>query len=338
MNFDKEFLGQNFTWFIGKVEDRKDPLYIGRVKVRCFGWHPDAITTEQLPWAQTIQPVTTLPTTPSGLPNDTWVFGFFLDGEKAQRPMVMGHIPGYKFNSPGESDIPALGRGETAGVEFGKDNAATNNLPPSQSTSRGEALQDPLSKDVIVDPVNDIKWSEPEEAKDATYPFVQTHNSEGGVITQIVSGDPEGEAAGRHAIYYPAGGYEETGTDGVKVVKIVSDRYQLIAGDDYVHIAGSVNLTIDSDVTTHILGNLTENIIGNVTRNITGNLEEKVTGTVLQTYESTKTENVTGAVTENFSADQTTSIGGSATENISGSKTMAAGGSVAISGSTIDLN
>jgi len=34
----RNFLGRNgFTWFVGVVEDRYDPVTLGRVRVRCFG-------------------------------------------------------------------------------------------------------------------------------------------------------------------------------------------------------------------------------------------------------------------------------------------------------------
>ncbi len=36
-----DFFGKDdFTPFIGVVEDVNDPLMSGRVKVRCIGWHP----------------------------------------------------------------------------------------------------------------------------------------------------------------------------------------------------------------------------------------------------------------------------------------------------------
>ena len=36
----KDFMGiEGFVWFYGVVEDRKDPLFLGRVKVRCIGFH-----------------------------------------------------------------------------------------------------------------------------------------------------------------------------------------------------------------------------------------------------------------------------------------------------------
>jgi hypothetical protein len=36
----KDFAGKNgFIWWTGVVEDRKDPLKLGRCRVRCIGWH-----------------------------------------------------------------------------------------------------------------------------------------------------------------------------------------------------------------------------------------------------------------------------------------------------------
>ena len=51
----KNYMGRDgFIWFIGVVEDRNDPLELGRVRVRCLGYHTDdlsAIPTSSLPWA-----------------------------------------------------------------------------------------------------------------------------------------------------------------------------------------------------------------------------------------------------------------------------------------------
>ena len=49
------FMGKDgFHWFIGVVEDRNDPLQVGRVRVRAVGYHTENKTilpTEDLPWA-----------------------------------------------------------------------------------------------------------------------------------------------------------------------------------------------------------------------------------------------------------------------------------------------
>jgi len=102
MNNDK-FLGHNgFLWFVGVVEDRADPQYVGRVRVRALGHHTSdkvILPTSDLPWAQVVLPVTSagisgLGQTPLGLVEGSWVFGYFRDGEYRQEPLVLGSLPG----------------------------------------------------------------------------------------------------------------------------------------------------------------------------------------------------------------------------------------------------
>ena len=105
----QNFLGlDGFVWFYGVVEDRNDPYFIGRVRVRCFGHHTKnkfALPTEDLPWAQVMLPVTSagisgIGQSPTGLVEGSHVFGFFRDGEARQEPVVMGSLPGYPAKSP----------------------------------------------------------------------------------------------------------------------------------------------------------------------------------------------------------------------------------------------
>ena len=49
-----------FQWFVGVVEDRNDPQKVGRVRVRCLGYHtPDKgkLPTADLPWAHVMNPI-----------------------------------------------------------------------------------------------------------------------------------------------------------------------------------------------------------------------------------------------------------------------------------------
>lgn len=91
------FFGKDgFTWWKGVVEDRKDPLFLGRVRVRIFGWHTEdkiELPTEDLPWATPSLPIDN-GRNPVGLKEGDWCWGFFLDGEEAQFPVVVGFIPG----------------------------------------------------------------------------------------------------------------------------------------------------------------------------------------------------------------------------------------------------
>jgi len=91
-----------FSWWIGQIESDKtgDFKQSGRYRVRIVGYHPqscDVVSTDDLPWAMVMMPVTN-PHTPGGatsvsdqLGPGIWVVGFFLDNDK-QQPMIMGSI------------------------------------------------------------------------------------------------------------------------------------------------------------------------------------------------------------------------------------------------------
>ena len=80
-----------FQWFVGVVEDRNDPKTLGRVRVRCLGYHTkflNKLPTADLPWAHVMNPITSATVsgvghTPLGAVEGTWVIGFFIDGPDA---------------------------------------------------------------------------------------------------------------------------------------------------------------------------------------------------------------------------------------------------------------
>ena len=91
-----------FIWWNGVVEDRKDPLFLGRCRVRILGWHTAdkaELPTDDLPWAFPIMPITSASQTnageaPVGPVEGTWVMGYYRDGELAQEPVMMGTMHG----------------------------------------------------------------------------------------------------------------------------------------------------------------------------------------------------------------------------------------------------
>ena len=93
----ENFIGKdNFVWFIGVIEDRSDPLGIGRCKLRIFGWHTDnksELPTDALPWAQPVYPINNSRSFSSPKIGD-WIVGFFMDGMSGQAPVMLGVLPG----------------------------------------------------------------------------------------------------------------------------------------------------------------------------------------------------------------------------------------------------
>lgn len=91
------FIGKDgFIWWIGVVESNLDPEVLGRCKVRIFGYHPAhseaKVSNDELPWAITIHPANTPNLFAVPQPGE-WVFGFFLDGQDAKEPAILGYIP-----------------------------------------------------------------------------------------------------------------------------------------------------------------------------------------------------------------------------------------------------
>ncbi len=120
-----KFMGtQGFTWFIGTVEDNNDPAKLGRLKVRCHGYHsddPSEVLTEHLPWATVLQPTTSAGlrgggVSPTGALIGTQVMGFFADGPVAQYPIVFGVLGGI-------NNFPSNGRATLSSPEGVKDPA-----------------------------------------------------------------------------------------------------------------------------------------------------------------------------------------------------------------------
>jgi len=115
------FMGlDGFVWFVGVVEDRNDPDALGRVRVRCIGFHTEdisALPTTDLPWAHVMHPVTDpsmhgMGSTPSFLVEGSYVIGFFRDAADKQQPIIIGSLPG----NPESAADPRSGFNDPRGI------------------------------------------------------------------------------------------------------------------------------------------------------------------------------------------------------------------------------
>jgi len=112
---EPNFMGKDsFFWWMGVVEDRRDPKKLGRCRVRVLGAHTEnkqLIPTCELHWAYPYQPLTWnqamngLGHSPTGPAEGTWVFGFFKDNQSSQEPIILGTIAGI----PEEAPQPCIG-------------------------------------------------------------------------------------------------------------------------------------------------------------------------------------------------------------------------------------
>ena len=97
----RQFYGDKTRWFIATVEDASPPYGLeGRVKIRVHGLHTEntaMIPQHDLPWAQCVTPTTEggvsgIGRTARRLPG-SMVFGFFMDGDLSQTPIILGSLP-----------------------------------------------------------------------------------------------------------------------------------------------------------------------------------------------------------------------------------------------------
>jgi len=282
----KNFMGKDgFQWFVGVVEDRQDPKTLGRVRVRCLGYHTEDLTklpTSDLPWAHPMNPITSatvsgLGQSPLGVVEGTWVVGFFTDGSDAQQPVIMGTLPGVPAKLPTKDDTKGfqdyingaypkyietdMNRLAVNAKEEDDNGEISESNPHSTLTQRRETRDLAIGTamiDGVVDGVapfssdldENIKgqWNQPEIPYNATYPRNHVFESESGHLREI---DDTLDNERIHERHMSGTGYE-IDSNGNKVTKVVSDNYNIISNDDYCHIIGNSRHTIDKGLRVRV--------------------------------------------------------------------------------------
>lgn len=141
-----DFMGKDgFFWWFGEVVNDQDPLEVGRVKVRISGWYTgidnkfaDHMPDEDLPWAIVLQPTDQggqegTGKSPGQLKPGAMVMGFFLDGQEAQQPVVLGVVRAYKPGSVNGQIKSIYGTNEFDNTT----NLAVTNPVTGQSDTKG---------------------------------------------------------------------------------------------------------------------------------------------------------------------------------------------------------
>ena len=269
-----EFMGKNgFQWFVGVVEDRSDPKTLGRLRVRCLGYHTEdliKLPTSDLPWAHVMNPITSatvsgLGQSPLGAVEGSWVVGFFQDGGDAQQPIIIGTLPGVpselptKGNNKGFQDevhanYPKYKETDVNRLAVGDDDNPHSSLTirkadREQNIGRADFNQVDLGRanlggTFVLEGDDGTNFSEPETPYDAEYPHNHVYESEAGHIREIDDTPTKERIHERHA----SGSGYEIGPDGSKVTRVKNDNYDLITGDHFAHIKGNHSTTVDGGV------------------------------------------------------------------------------------------
>ena len=274
-----------YGMFQGVVENRNDPEKLGRVKVRCLGFHTankQELPTEDLPWCHPIQPITSaamngIGSTPLGPVEGTWVVGFFRDSEH-QKPYFFGTIGGVP-QTPATPDIGFSDPNGTYPLPEFLGEPSTNRLARNDGedtivNSKIEGIETVL---VPNGSFTFIPLMEPASEYDAQYPFNHVYQSESGHVFEV-DDTPGAERISRN---HRTGTFEEIHPNGERVMKIVNNNYTAVAGNDTLYVKGDVSvvcegnlrLRVDGDAYIETQGKVDHQVVGSYTLNASGPIE-----------------------------------------------------------------
>ena len=217
--------------YFGVVEDRNDPKQMGRVRVRFFGVHSDdrlKVPINALPWATVLMPNTSPSTSGVGsnsfLVEGSWVVGSFIDTKTMQDPIVLGTING----------LPESKLNQDKGFSD-----PTGNFP--KFTGEPDVNRLARGTNTIENELDEI---EPESPYAPQYPKNHVYETEAGHVVEF----DDTEGAERIRIYHKAGTFDEIHPDGSRVEKTKVNKYEIILGEDSIHVHGNCTLKVDGNV------------------------------------------------------------------------------------------
>ena len=289
----------NFIWFTGVVEDIQDPKELGRVRVRCYGYHSDRldeIPTDALPWASVMNPIQSpsqskIGHSATGILNGTWVVGFFRDGQTAQDPVIMGTIPSQSTVAADKSK----GFNDPNGI-YPIINDNTNDQP-LQATKEYKTAPSYIQRESLIGIGNTEKSTHvpisfPDISDKPVYPNNKVVSTLKGHVFEVDDSDN----AERLLKYHCTGTFNEIRANGDSLTIINGDNYRLVIKGENVRIQGACNIHIDGNANTHVKGDYNITVDGNYTETIKGSQTTKVIKNVTETISGNQTTQVTGNI------------------------------------------
>jgi len=354
----QNFLGQDgFIWFVGVVEDRADPTFTGRVRVRCLGYHTENkidLPTTDLPWAMPMLPITSsgisgIGQTPLGLVEGSWVLGFFRDSKYAQEPIIIGSLPGRPSEEAGDTGFydpnkifpRHINEPDTNRLAVNDEDNPHLGLELRKATRiTGLATADfdaTTAADASAITASDTDtWDQPEIAYATTYPNNHVYESESGHILEF----DDTSAAERIHLAHKTGSSFEYNPNGDRVQIIKGIDYKLTSSHNLVNIEGRSDISIGGrhKILINKDGAADNNYDIQVGPNANINIQVDTGDVNIVTKQ--------GKVNVNSGGDYNVKVGGNYTMTVAGNRTITTEGTtvdnttgaVTHRGSTIDLN
>ena len=291
-----EFMGKNgFQWFVGVVEDRQDPQTLGRLRVRCLGYHTEDLNkleTKDLPWAHVMNPITSatvsgLGQSPLGAVEGTWVVGFFQDGADAQQPIIIGTLPGVPSELPDTGSKKGFMDAVNGAYPKYKNETDVNrlsvndkDLPHSSLTIRNADLDKsvgtaqidgvfngvaPIPTDLdlgaerVISPHTDYTIRGGEWTEPTT-PYAAEYPYNHVYESEAGHIREMDDTPGSERIHerHSSGSGYEIHPDGTKVTRVKQDSYTIISNDEYCHVQGTGRQTFDGGLRVRVNSTGTE--------------------------------------------------------------------------------
>ena len=270
---NKNFAGKDgFVWWTGVVEDRQDPLKLGRCRVRCLGWHStnkSDMPTNRLPWAMPSMPINTnVVYTPK---EGDMIFGFFIDGENAQEPVMLGVFPGIPLKAGNRQDPFNDPRtsAELSAAPVKPDESATNYPRKLDEPTTSRLARNDSDYPSAINAAKKAKKEtkvEPDSYYAAKYPYNNVYESESGHALEF----DDTKNAERIHLYHRSGSYVEYGPLGDRSERIQRNKFEVVVGNEQVYVKGDVTVFVDGNATVDVRKNVKMTVGGNYQADITG--------------------------------------------------------------------
>jgi hypothetical protein len=314
--------------------------------VRCFGYHTDNkeyITTESLPWAHVMLPITSASMTgigqsATGILQGSWVVGFFRDGTNAQDPLILGSVPSRAIKVAD----PSLGFNDPRGVyprtpyvgtEVDTPRAARTQYATSQPyISKADRRQElietavpprvpSISPDKADTYYNRGTWENRKlvEIINPAYPANHVTETESGHIIEV--DDTTGSE--RLSTYHTSGTYEEIVANGDKTVTVVGDEFEVTFKSKNMYVKGNVNLTVNGNMKTLVKGNYHLEVEGDKTEYIKGTRTSHIGQNELIEIDQERSINVAENFTTRIGGNEIRDVVVDSTTNITGNHNLA---------------
>jgi GH24 family phage-related lysozyme (muramidase)/uncharacterized protein YcbK (DUF882 family) len=174
-------------------------------------------------------------------------------------------------------------------------------------------------------------WDQSPNPYNTSYPFNHVMMTESGHVLEF-DDSPHSE---RIHLYHKSGTFMEIDANGTQVTRIVGDGYEIYERNGYVHINGSLNVTVDGAANILVKNGLNLDVRGTVNINVYNDVNLNVSGSL------------NASVTESFKLKAATVIiegdtvdlrsNGGLTMSGSGDVNINSGGTLHADGSFIDI-